>query len=174
MKTSQKLIFSFLVMGLLAACSPFKSIDTDANETLSAAGEIADFDLPTSFSPEFSASLMGYSIVSFTSGDNRSHLYVVQSENQADREALENVLNELISSKGSIKNRTEVVDTQQAYLNGEEVTVVITDGVNGENKAYRQAMIAFQGKGGPALLVFMTPLEKWDPVILNELIASIH
>ncbi len=172
MKTSYKLILTFILIGLLAACSPFKSINTDAEKILDTSAEIADFDLPAGFSPEFSASLMGYSVVSFNPGDNRSHLYLVQSGNEADREALERVLDEVVSSEGSIKDQSEVLETQQADLNGQEVTVVITDGVNGENKAYRQALTSFEGKGGPALLVFMTPLEKWDQAEFDALVAS--
>ena len=46
-------------------------------------------------------------------------------------------------------------------------------GPNSDGVIYRQATVAFQGNGGPALLVFSELLENWDQAAFDALVASI-
>ncbi len=72
-----KTILYVILIVLLTACS---AGNTDAEKVYSAASEIADFDLPAGYVPEFAASLMGYTVASFRLDDGHSHLYLIQSE----------------------------------------------------------------------------------------------
>ncbi|MBI4928254.1 MAG: hypothetical protein HY835_10845, partial [Anaerolineae bacterium] len=135
-----------LVFGLLAGCSA--QINGDSADVNQVAAEIVDFTLPADYVPEFSASALGYTAVSYTPGDDRSHLYLVQSSNQDDAEELAKMLNQLIPGASDAKSRTTVLENRPVIVRGQATTAVITEGTNAEEKVYRQALVAFEGKGG--------------------------
>ena len=71
-------------------------------------------------------------------------------------------------------SRMTVIDNPVVNVRGQEVTAVISDGVNSENETYRQVMVGFQGKGGPALLVYSVALDNWDQESVMTLLSSIQ
>jgi hypothetical protein len=156
----------------LAACTAGNAVSTDVEKVASVAAAIADVDLPIGYAPEFSASLRGYTVAAFNTGDGTSHLYLVQSENEADGEKLTQLLNEL--APGTSDRQMTVTETRTAFVRGQATTLVIIEGVNSEGVPYRQATLAFQGKGGPALLVISEPVTRWNQETVDAFIASIH
>jgi hypothetical protein len=52
--------------------------------------------------------------------------------------------------------------------------MVISDGVTSEGETYRQVMIAFEGNGGPALVMLSEPVARWNQEQVDAFIASIH
>jgi hypothetical protein len=59
-------------------------------------------------------------------------------------------------------------------VRGQETTLVINEGVNSEGVTYRWVTAAFQGKGGPALLVISEPVTRWSQETVETFIASIR
>lgn len=172
MKT--KTIYPALLSFLLAACGTDATINTNAEKVISAAAEVTDFDLPAGYSPEFTASLEGYTLVSYTPGDGHSHLYMIQSEKESDGEKLDNMLYQIAPGSYDPQTRMTVIETRPVSVRGQEETLVISEGSNGDGELYRQVTVAFQGKGGPALLVFSEPVERWNQESVNAFLASIH
>jgi hypothetical protein len=163
-----------LITLFLTACSVDLSLSTDADNVTSAAAKIADFDLPAGYSADFTTTVMGYEVAAYTRGDGPSHIYLIQSEDAADWEKLAQALDEIVIGSGDPHTRLTVVDTRSVMVRGQESTLVISDAVNSEGRAYRQAAVGFQGNGGPALLVFSESAEKWDQAALDALLASIE
>lgn len=171
MKHMKKLTFTLVCIGMLlvlAACT------ADANQTTNIAADIADFDLPTNYTADFSAALSGYSAVAYSPGDGQSHLYLIQSSQDADGAALEKSLTTLVPGASDANARTTVIENRPVTVRGQAVTAVISDGINSENSRYRQIMVVFEGKGGPALLAFSTPVNTWDETLVDTLLASIR
>ena len=139
-----------------------------------AADAIADFDLPDGFTPDFKASLMGYTMVSYTPGNDSSHLYLIQSEKASDGKELEAGLAKMIPDAYDSNSRMTVIDNLLVNVRGQEVPAVISDGVNPENETYRQIMVGFEGKSGPTLLVYSVPVDNWDQESVMKLLASIQ
>jgi hypothetical protein len=162
-----------LVVGL-SACTPGISINSDSEKIFKAASEIADFNLPAGYSSEFTAQLAGYTAVSYNPGDGHSHLYLIQSEKETGSEKLAQMLGDLVPGSSNPNTRLTVVENRAATIRGQAATIVISDGVNHEGDTYRQITVAFQGKGGPALLVLSEPAEHWDQSTVDELLASIQ
>jgi len=169
-----KLIYILLLAFLLTACGVEATINTEKDKVASAAAEIADFDLPTSYNPEISASLKGYSLVSYNPSDGNSHLYLIQSQNETDGEKLAGILEQMTPGSHDAQTRMTVIESRLLTVRGEEVTLVISEGVTSDGETYRQVTVPFQGKGGPALLVFSEPITRWDQETADALIASIH
>ncbi len=166
-----KTILPAILIIVLTACS---AGNTGVDKVSNSASEIADFDLPAGYVPEFTASLMGYTVASFRLDDGHSHLYLIQSEKDADGEKLAQMLDELVPGASDPQTRITVIETHPVTVRGQETTLVISEGVNSEGESYRQATVAFPGKGGPALLVLSEPVESWNQEMVDAFIASIH
>lgn len=172
MKTIHK--FIILMATLMTACGMNLAIETNTEKIDSAAAEIASFDLPADYRSEFSANLNEYTLVSYTLGDGYSHLYLVQSQNAADTDKLLRAMQNIVPGQYDPDARMTVLETRPVTVRGQETTLVISEGINGDGNTYRQALIAFDGNGGPALLVFSAPVSSWDLAIVETLVASIR
>lgn len=169
-----KILTLILLTVLLTACGVDVTLSTDSGNVTYTAAEIADFDLPAGYYADFSTTLMGYEVVAYTRGDGPSHIYLIQSDIESDGEKLAQVLDQLVIGSGDPQTRMTVIENRSVSVRGQESTLVISDAVNSEGLAYRQALVPFTGNGGPALLVFSESIENWDDAILNDLLASLE
>ena len=166
---------SFVLLAfLLSACGINTTINTNTDKVVSVAAEIADFDLPAGYQPEFSASLEGYTLVSYNPGDGHSHLYLIQSEKESDGEKLASMVEQIAPGSYDPQTRMTVIETRPVTVRRQEVTLVISEGVTSEGETYHQVTLAFQGKGGPALLMLSEPVTSWNQQTVDAFIASIH
>ena len=166
-------VMSAVIVASLSACATVEATD-DSQHVTKLASKIADFDQPVSYTPEFSAEMAGYTFVSYKGSKGPSHLYLIQSENQADGDELERMLTQLAPGSSDPNTRMTVIENRTVTVRGQEVAVVVSEGTNSENVAYRQATVGFQGKGGPALLVFSESVELWDQEALDAFLQSIQ
>lgn len=169
-----KLIFLTLLAFMLTACGLNVTINTGADEIAASAAKIASFDLPAGYTPEFTASLKAYTLVSYNPGDGHSHLYLVQSQNAADADQLEQALQDILPGESDPQTRLTVLETRTVTVRGQETQLILSEGTNGEGDPYRQAMVAFEGNRGPALLIFSAPETAWNLETAEALIASIR
>lgn len=169
-----KTILPAILVVLLTACTANNAIETNPEKAASLAASIADFDLPAGYHPEFSASLEGYTLVSYNPGDGHSHLYLIQSEKESDGEQLTTMVDQIVPGSYDPQTRMTVIETRPVTVREQEVTVVISEGVTSEGETYRQATVAFQGKGGPALVMLSEPVDRWNQESVDAFIASIH
>ena len=169
-----KTFLLILLIVILTACSAGPNLNRSAEQVAAASAKIADFDLPDGYRADFSASLLGYSMAAFNNGDGHSHLYLIQSENVSDGEKLAGMLDQMAPGSSDAKTRTRVIETLPVTIRGEETPLILSEGINSEGDAYRQATAAFQGKGGPAMLVFSEPVNHWSQVRIDALLRSIR
>ncbi len=164
---------SVLAAASMLACAPGASTKPGGADVSKTAAEIADFDLPSGYAPEFAGKLGNYTAVSYSPGDGHSHLYLVQSENADDQEKLSEMLASLVPGSSDRHARMTVIENRTATIRRQAATVVISDGINSDGQQYRQVTAGFQGKGGPALLVIEEPLTSWDQATVDAFIASL-
>lgn len=168
------LILAITLLATLCACASPVTINANSDDIAKAASGIAEFALPANYVPEFTAQLGSYTAVAYNPGDGHSHLYLIQSDKEADREKLAQTLTDLMPGSSDPNTRLTVIENRASTIRGEAATVVISDGVNHDGNTYRQVTVAFQGKGGPALLVLSEPSESWDQSAVDALLASIR
>ena len=135
---------------------------------------IADFTLPDQYEPEFGLHALGYTAVAFSYEAHNGHLYLVQSENEADGPELESVLADMVPGYHDAENDLTVMDQQPVTIRGQEVTLVLSEGTDEDNQAMRQATAVFQGKEGPALLVFSESANAWNQAAVDAFLASMQ
>ena len=167
------MVVSAIILTLLAACSTIEATD-DSQHVAKLASKIADFDLPEGYTPEFSAEMLGYTLAAYKRASGPSHLYFIQSENEADGKELERMLTQLAPGVSDPNTRLTVIENRTTTVRGQEVALVVSEGTNSENVAYRQLTVGFQGKGGPAMLVLSESVELWDQASVDAFLQSIQ
>jgi hypothetical protein len=173
MKQIMLFVLCTLILAILSACGTVAATN-DSQHVVDAASQIADFDVPTDFVPQFTASASGYTLAAYQGSSGPSHLFLIQSDNQADGSELEKMLKELAPGASNPNTRLTVIENRTATVRGQQVNVVISEGLNSDNVSYRQLTVGFPGKGGPAMLVFSNSLELWDQEAVDALLTSIQ
>jgi hypothetical protein len=160
-----------LMLMTLVACAKVE-LTNDAQHVEKIAAEIADFTLLPGYEPELTAQALGYSLASYKGASGPSHLYLIQSEKESDNEKLSQMLDKLSPGTRDSNARMTVVENRPASVRGQDVTLVISEGVNSEKVSYRQISVGFAGKGGPALLVISETTGNWDQAAIDDFLAS--
>ena len=166
-------IISPLIFIILSACNTIQATDNTQQNT-DVASKIADFEPPTGYTPDFTAEMLGYAVAAYKGTGGPSHLYLIQSEKATDGEELERMLIQLAPGSSDPNTRLTVIENRPVNIRRQEATMVISEGTNHEGESYRQASISFQGKGGPALLVFSESVENWDQDAVETFLQSIE
>ena len=167
------MFMSMIILVTFSACGKIEATN-DSPHIAEAAAKIADFDLPASFVPQFSAAMSGYTVAAYKGPNGPSHLFLIQSEKEVDGPELENMLKELAPGSSDPHTRLTVIENREVTVRGHEVDMVISEGTNSENITYRQATVGFAGKGGPALLVFSETVANWDQEAIDAFLHSIQ
>ena len=174
MKKSILLLLCIVILAGAAACSRINIVNPDRSTVDRVSAEIADFELPQGFEADFSIYLLGYKLVAYQSADSRSHLYLLETSNEAVAAKVGRALKQMVPGRYDSNTRLTVVETRPVMIGGQEGKLIISDGMNSEGRAYRQVLVTFAGKGGPALLVFVDGLERWDEARLYAMLSSVR
>jgi len=164
---------STISLAILAACGIVEATN-DSQHVTDAAAKIADFEAPANFVPQFSAAMSGYTLATFKGPNGPSHLFLIQSEKEADGPELEKMLKGLAPGASEANTRMTVIENRKVNVRGQEVDMVISEGTNSENITYRQATVGFAGKGGPALLVFSETVANWNQEAVDAFLQSVQ
>lgn len=151
-------------------------VKTDAETVADISDSIADYRLPAGFTDAHGARAAGFSFVTYTGDDDRSHIFLFQMPSyiNIDQEDLIHQAQQASGNEDYVRVRTEVVDEIPAVIAGQEVTLLVSEGTNHEGDVYRQVSGMFEGKNGQALVVFERPLSSWDQAEVDEFLASIR
>ncbi len=178
-RTASLIALSLMALVLataLAACSPASMQQADQRQVNKIADKIADFDVPGGFSESFAAHLMDYSMVGYLGDDGHSHIYLFQLEagKRIDQAELDKLMRQADPQAAPARASYRVVGTQPASSMGQDVELAVIDGTNHDGDTFRQVTGSFQGRGGPAMVVFERPLDSWSDAELNTFLASIR
>ena len=173
MKQVMLFVSGTIILAILSACGTLTA-SSDSQQVLDVASKIADFDVPADFVPQFTATASGYTLAAYQGPSGPSHLFLIQSDKQTDGSELEKMLKELAPGSSNPRTRMTVIENRTTTVRGQEVNVIISEGLNSDHVSYRQVTVGFQGKGGPAMLVFSDSAELWDPGTVDALLASIQ
>jgi hypothetical protein len=158
----------------LSACESNPLFNTDTEKVLDVTAQIVDFPLPVGFKPELTANYNGYNFVSYKPAAKDSHLYFVQSTNPADEENLQNILDVLVPGASDKESRQVVLENLPITFRGQETTMIHSKGTNSDGKEYQQLVIGFEGKAGPALVVYSSLSADWDMEEVFSLLKTVQ
>lgn len=168
---------SITLLGAVVGSAAVLSTEKDPAAVGAIAADIADFTPPPGYQSQYGMQLWGFSLVAYDPGDGHSHLILMQVPERfgLDRTALEQQMRRMSRPQDRYgQNEPQIVDQKQVQIRGQEVTLLTGEGVNHDGQPYREVSAIFQGKGGPALVVFETPVASWDQATVDAFLASIH
>lgn len=168
-------LFSIVIMVLfLTACESNPLIVIDSEKVLDATEQIVNFPIPSGYKTDFYAHYKDYSLVSYQPENKNSHLYFLQSTNTVDEGNLQKIFNLLVPGSSDKESRQEVLENFPIIVRGKESTMIHTKGINSDGKDFQQVLIAFDGKGGPALFVYSALSEDWDLDYVVSLVKTLQ
>ncbi len=141
------------------------------------ASGIADYDLPAGFGSEYATQIAGFSLVSYTGNDGRSHIYLLQlpAYINVDQAEIERQAQTAMQRRSHNRPpRMETVSRRQAVVRGQETTLTVREGVNSDGIGYREMSGTFQGRGGQTLVTVAGPVSTWDQAKVDAFLASIR
>jgi hypothetical protein len=148
---------------------------TDLAQVADISSEIAVYTLPEGFGQPFAAQAAGSSIVGYTGNDGRSHIYFFQlpAGVHIDPSELEKQARQAAPSNVKVNN-IHVVERRPGVIAGQEVTLIISEGLNHSDEPFREVSAIFEGKSGQALVTFSRPTAAWDDAEVEAFLASIQ
>jgi len=151
-----------------------RALEGDPVAVAEAGSRIADYEVPAGFDEGYAADLAGFSLVGYTGADEQSHIYLFQMPAGLSLDQME--MEEQLR-RGTGENEwidlTEV-SREPCEIRGQQTTLIIGEGVNGDNVPYRTASALFEGKGGQALVNISMPSASWDQAVVDEFIESLR
>lgn len=141
------------------------------------AGRIADFDLPESYYPEYGMHMFGFDMVGFNSRQGRGFIMMMQfpADMELDLETMQEQMQQFMQTENTgWSPDLEVIETKTMQVRGQEQPVTISEGTNGDGDTYRQMVVGFEGKSGPALLVMVAQMDEWDQALFEGFVSSLR
>jgi hypothetical protein len=146
---------------------------TDPTQAAVSAEAITVFDLPEGFSST-SLDLFGIQVLTLTGPQPDETILIMQipPDSGLSRTEMEAQLSNLQSSQ--VGNLTfETVETRTYTIRGQEVSVNVREAENVQGVVFRQAVGFFDGRGGPALVMYQARADDWDDGLFEQFLASL-
>ena len=155
------------------------STTEDPQEVAQIASEIADFDVPDTFTKQYGIKIATFSMVQYMTSDEDMFIFVTEfpvgtsvNPDEMMREIQNNSRN---PNSTWYNNDTHIVEQEPVSIRGEETTLSISEGTSEQGELFRLANAKFQGNGeGPALFMIVGPADEWDSELVGDFIASIR
>lgn len=176
MNTVTKILIVILILTtLLTACAS----KPNANKSIVSrvAEKITGYSMPEGYSEELGIDLWGYQLVSLKGQTENCHLYLVQAPKDmvVDIESLKEQAEELQGiQKEDRYSRVSTTEVRTVSVRGQDVPMVVGEGVNSNNETFREVAVLFEGRGGPALLSISSPVDQWDWNVVDAFIVSLE
>lgn len=149
-------------------------VEGDPETVAEARDAMADYTVPAGFDDGAAVSIAGFSMVTHTGDDERSHITFIQEPSwlSLDRADLERQVAQ--ASGAEVWTELRVVDSQPCEIRGQETTLVVSEGVSHDKRRYRSASALFEGKHGTVLLSISGPAESWDEEMVQRFVEGIE
>ena len=172
--TGAALVFLLGCIATLAVIPGVWKSLTDSAHVNTLAQQMADFQLPDGYQPDYAIEALGYAVAAYKGSDQHSHLVLMQGP--ADMEINENMLVGYVANDQRATNWTQmtVLKSEQRVVRGAAATITLSERINSEGQRYRQLNMVFAGKQGPVLLVVNQLTSRWNNAAIDAFIASIH
>jgi hypothetical protein len=154
-------------------------IVTDPDKVAAITGEIVEYKLPPGYNDQLGVKIAGFSVAVFNHSDGHSHIILGQfpADAELSQEEMEKQLKEAIRYQETGKGGEpgmKIVGQTRVTIRDQETTLTISEGTSSDGQSYRQVSGVFQGKGGPAMVMIMGPIDEWNQAGVDAFIASIH
>lgn len=158
--------------GLRKAVSGMVQMDPEQGKNL--ATQITDYDLPKGYKEMGGTSLAGVITAAISDEQNdKNTIWLLQAPSD-NLPAPEKFLRDAIAYQSNNPITWTKENVRIYTIRGEKTSITIFNGTTQDNQSYRAWAGKFTGKGGPALIVIVTPAETWDESVAENFINSMR
>ncbi len=149
----------------------------DAAQVDQQAAAIAQFQPPAGYAPDYEFNAAGFRMVSYTPGDEHSHLMLIQAPSwlKLNQSEFEKQLRRSFGDKleGLASEESALVDHRRLRVAGQPVEFTISEGINSIGDKYRSMAGVWDGASGQVLIYIEEPLSRWNQAKIDAFIATI-
>jgi hypothetical protein len=176
--TVSKFVILFSAMTILtlglSGCAILKAEDA-FDDARAVADRIAGYSLPQGYREQFAVEMMDYQVVSLLGPEESSHIYLVQAPQGIDLDVDQLEQARIMDNHDTIEpKQMQVVENRPVVIRGQNVNLVIQEGLNSENQPYRSATALFEGRNGMALVSLSSRIDVWDAEMVDAFLTSLN
>ncbi len=174
----------FLILPRVAERFVETAFTEDSEQAAEVAQSILDYELPDGYSEKMAMSFAGMKMVMITpdmvAKEKETGLFFMlmqfPSGAQVNEKEMQRRMEEAYAEQtGQSDLQMDVVDTDEVIINGETVTLTITEGTDSSGESVRQVTGVFPANdGSPAMLMITGLPTKWDADAYDQFFNSLE
>lgn len=141
------------------------------------ASEIADFTPMNGFQPVSSLSILGYNMVIYSGGDQSPDVMILMQmpgNMEINDSTIQQMQKSMEQQSGRQMNNIKTIESRDLTIREKPARMIIQEGENENGATVRQMMLAFQGKGGIAMLMYASDASAWDQAAVDQMVESVR
>ena len=172
-KQNSFFLISLILLAFTASCTIVlpagsKTVVTDKQTP------ICNYDIPQGYTEQFKVSIADMNVISLIGEEESSHIYLVGLPNNVEIDLANNSIGVLVSRNDNERQMLQTVEKQTVTIHNQQVTLVISEGENGNNQRYREASAVFQSDAGQTLVTISSTITNWDQEMVNKFLTSLN
>jgi hypothetical protein len=167
----------FAIAGRTLATNVAQSVEEDPQKARQVGDEIATFNLPEGYTDATSFDMLGLKFVVWEHESGQSTIILLQMPIQS--ELSEQTIRQMEDAMrqrapGDLRN-VETIEERDLTVRGQPASLLVREGEEANSgERYQQMMLAFQGKGGVAMLMAYMPASPQNQALYEDIIQSIR
>jgi len=141
------------------------------------ASEIVDFTPMIGFQPVSSLSILGYNMVIYSGGDQSPDVMILMQmpgNMEINDSTIQQMQKSMEQQSGRQMNNIKTIESRDLTIREKPARMIIQEGENENGTTVRQMMLAFQGKGGIAMLMYASDASAWDQAAVDQMVESVR
>ncbi len=155
-----------------------RTATTQPTSVADISSEIAEFQLPAGFVPDYAVNVAGIRLVAYRPQTGSGHIMLAQIPQgiSIDAAKLEEEIRSTARSRGYtwFDQDMRVVGQEQVTIRGQETILTTAEGMSHSSGDFRQVTASFRGNTGPAWVMIIRPISEWDQAEVDAFLASIR
>lgn len=165
---------TILLIGRGAYSMAQNSLVEDPQQAAEVGAEVAEFDLPNGFEPAGGVDLMGVKMAMYSSQTNQTMITLMRIPGSTDNMNTDSMVEQMTRQMGRQMNDVRLIDQYETTIRGKPAQVIIQEGTSSEGVLTRMMIAVFEGKGGIALMMIMSPSNEWNQEMAEGVVESIR
>ncbi len=156
------------------------SLQPNPEKAAQTASQIADLTPPEGYQPTSAMNFLGYTFVFYTDpADTSTNRFMMLMQMPLKGDISESTIQQMQQGMerqtGRNLSNMHTIETRDVTIRGKPARVIVQEGTYAESSTpIRQMLVAFQGKGGLAMLAVTAPAADWNQEAFDAMVNSIH
>ncbi len=155
-----------------------QNVKADPAKAAQTASSIADITPPDNYQATTGFNMFGYTFVLYEENGQASNNMVLMqmpTSSEINEATIQQMQQAMERQAGRSMSNVHTVDSRSLTIRGKPAQEIIQEGTFANSStAIRQMLVAFQGKGGVAMLMITGPADTWNQTAYDQMVSSIR